>query len=378
MRRPARLLCILLALALLSGCSFVAPEAAGTPNEPVTLWLWGDEPLAAALRESADAFSAEHPDTPVETRVFETEYAMADAMNETRPDLILCPGARAIALYAQDKLREAEPGAAFADAFLACDASVGHGFFPLGAELPVLAVNAAGYLASPVTSGVGEGALEHIESLCSLAAAHGLSTGQPFLTADSWASFFALYLRQGGEDFDGRRASLAASRHGAALYNLLAEAAYDRGLYVGTEDAGELVRRGYVTCALLSSRAVARDNAGLTFYPAPMLDDGVPLLPARLWGLAVTAADESAMPGVNAFLAWLLEPERLALLALDEGLLPAVVEDAEEPTADGTLERALLLTPVRARLILADDDADWRKLAGDFDDDLRAALALLD
>ncbi len=377
MRRPCRLICILLALALLSGCSLAAaPEAA--PAAPVTLWVWDGEPLAEALRDFAEQYAAERPQSPVEVRVFESEYAMADAMNETRPDLALCPGERAIALYAQQKLREADTGAAFADALLACDESVGHGFFPLGAELPVLAVNAAGYLASPVTSGVGEGALEHIESLCSLAAAHGLSTGQPFLAASSWAAFFALYLRQGGEDFDGRRASLAASEHGAALYNLLAEAAYDRGLYVGAEDAADLVRRGYVTCALLPSRAVGRDRTGLTFYPAPALDGGVPLVPARLWGLAVTAADDEALPAVNAFLAWLLEPERLAALALDEGLLPAVLEDAESPEADGTLEQALLLTTVRARLVLADDAADWRQRAEDFDADLRDALALLD
>ena len=92
----------------------------------------------------------------------------------------------------------------------------------------------------------------------------------------------------------------------------------------------------------------------------------------------MTAADEDAIPGVNAFLAWLLEPERLAVLALDEGLLPAVLEEEETPDPDGTLERALLLTPVRARLVLADDDADWRKRAEDFDEELRDALALLD
>ena len=376
MSRALRILCLLLVLALLCGCGAGAPEAAPEAPEPVTLWLWEGEPCAAALAALASEYDAGRPERPVSVRVFESENAMGAALNEGRPDLLLCSGERAVALYAQGKLRDAAPGAAFLPALTEIDECVGRAYFPLGAELPLLAVNAALYLASPATDGVGEGALSRVGSLCSLAAAHGMASEQPFFAAGSWAEFFALCLHQAGEPFDGRASSLSRGAHAAALYNMLAEAAYARGLYVGAEDAGELVRRGYVVCALLPSRALASDTEGLMCYPAPVFDGGDALYPAALWGLAVTAAEDEPLDGVEPFLAWLFEPERSAALAADEGLLPPLAIDSEG--AEGSPEEALRRAAQSATLVLPDGKAAWREHAADFDQELRAALALLD
>lgn len=370
----------MLSLLLLAGCGSAATEPVFTPTPPpvqrTALWLWRELPMSAALEELAAAYNDTQPEHPLELRVFDSEEAMGAAMNEAQPDLLLCTGERALALYGQDKLREAAPTAMLAPAFIALNESVGRSFFPLGAEVPVLAVNAAAYLASPVTNGVGDAALGGTESLCSLAAAHGRSTDQPFFAADSWAGLFALALRQSGEDFDGRWETLRESARAAALYNVLAETAYAHGLYIGAEDAATLVRRGYVVAALLPSRALSQEADGLMCYPAPLTEGGEPLLPAQVWGLAVTVTDESALAGVNDFLSWLLEADRIAALALDEGLLPSAagaVEPAEEGSLDWALQRAL----EHSRLAL-DEDALWRAQAEDFDARLRAALALLD
>lgn len=386
-RLPPRLICILLALALLSGCAFNAPapqaeESAepapqGMDAAPVQLWLWSGEPMSAALTALAEDYNKTQPARTLHVRVFDSEAAMGSAMNEARPDLLLCSGERGAALYAQGKLRELSGEVPLSGAFAALDESVGRSFFPLGAEVPVLAVNAAAYLASPVTSGAGDAALGGAESLLSLAAAHGRSTGQPFFAADSWAELFALFLLQAGENFDARRETLAESERGTELYNALAEAAFARGLYTGAEDAATLVRRGYVVCALLPSRELTHDAEGLACYPAPLLEGGEALLPAKLWGLAVTAGSEEPLPGAEAFLTWLFEPERAAALALDEGLLPAAAGRAAE-AEEGSLDAALARTIEREKLFLEREDEPWREHAADFDEQLRAALALLD
>ena len=364
---------LLLALALLGGCAQAAPPEATAPRTTV-LWLFEGEPTAAALAALAEEYTAAHPESPVAVRAFESEEAMGAALNTARPDLLLCPGSRGLALYAQGKLRDASPELTLSPA-LALDESVGRAYFPLGAEVPILAVNATEFLASPATDGADEAAFDTLEGLLALAGEQGRRSAQPFFAADSWSAFFALYLRQAGAPFDGRRASIGRSERGAALYNLLAECAYARGLYVGAEDASELLRRGYVTSALLPSRALAAEAEGLLCRPAPRLEGGEAVLPARLWGLAVTAPDEAALPGVEAFLTWLCAPERADALALDEGLLPAVPGEGGEP---GSLEEALRQTTAEAQLILADESADYAARAEAFDASFRAALALFD
>ena len=377
MRRAARLICITLALALslalaLGGCA-VLPETEEPEGPVTTLWLYRGQPAAEALEQLAADYNATQPESPLVLRVFASEQAMADAMNEARPDLLLCPGERGFALYAQGKLREAAPAVALSGAFSALDDSVGRAFFPLGAETPLLAVNAAAYLASPVTSGAGDAALKAPESLFSLAAAHGRSTGQPFFAASSWFTLFETALRQRGAAFDGSFEGLRDDADAAALYNALAEAAFARGVYTGSEPAAELVRRGYVVCALVASRELARDAEGLVCYAAPAAGEpGAEVLaPARVWGLAVSAGDESALPGLEAFLSWLLQPERAGALALDEGLLPAVPLD-EAGAEPGSLEEALRATLESCTLYAAPADE------GGFDERLRAALALFD
>ena len=80
---------------------------------------------------------------------------------------------------------------------------------------------------------------------------------------------------------------------------------------------------------------------------------------------------------MNEFLGWLLQPERAAALALDEGLLPAVPWEAGE-AAEGPLERALAETAASRMLVLPEADESRARRDADFDEALRAALALFD
>ena len=377
MRPMPRLICILLVLALLLGaCSSPPPQETEHPALPVALWLWDGLPMCAALRALVVEYNDTQPERPVSLRVFSSEAALGGAMNEARPDLLLCSAERASSLYEQGKLLSSAPGVELSPAFASAGEGVGSSFFPLGAEIPLLAVNDGAYLSSPVAGGTDALALSGAESLLSLAAAHGSSTGQPFFAADSWADLFETLLLQGGERFLAQRAQLRESERAAALYNALAEA-YAHGLYLGAEDPLRLVQEGQLAAALVGSRRLVGAEAGLSVYPAPRLADGEAILPATVWGLAVTAPSEEMARAAEPFLAWLYRPEHAAALALDEGLLPAVSLPAGEDPAP-TLDSALLLTGESFLLRPAEGGSGWELRSEDFDEALRAALALLD
>ncbi len=377
MRLMPRLICILLVLALLlCACSAPPPEETERPVQPVAIWLWEELPFCAALRALAAEYNDTQPERPVSLRVFSTEEALGTAMNDARPDLLLCSGDRAAALYEQGKLLSASPELTLSPAFSSYGGGVGRSFFPLGAEVPLLAVNAEGYLASPVAGGTEASALSSAESLLSLAAAHGSSTDQPFFAVDSWADFFEALLPQGGEPFLAQQEQLRNSPKAAALYNALAEAAYAHGLYIGAQDPLPLVQDGSVIAVLLASRRLVGAETGLSIYPAPRLTEGEAILPAQVWGLAVINFSGEPIEGVDAFLSWLYQPERASALALEEGLLPAVsmpVGDEDAPT----LDNALLRTGESFLLRPAESGSDWAFRSEDFDAALRTALALL-
>ena len=90
----------------------------------------------------------------------------------------------------------------------------------------------------------------------------------------------------------------------------------------------------------------------------------------------MTAAEDAPLDGAEAFLAWLFQPERAAALAADEGLLPPL--EGESACDEGSPEAALRRAAESAALVLPDGKAPWRERAADFDEEMRAALALLD
>ena len=87
MRRLPRLICILLVLALLAGCAAGEPEHPEPPERPVTLWLWSELPLSAALAALAEDYNAAAPVHPLRLRVFDSEDQMADAILDLQQEI---------------------------------------------------------------------------------------------------------------------------------------------------------------------------------------------------------------------------------------------------------------------------------------------------
>lgn len=367
------LLCALLAALLLCACS-PPPEPEETHRPAaVTLWAAADGPLAGVIGELVGQYNALSPPVPVELRQFQDEESLADAMNSARPDLLLCKADHALALYGQGRL--SAPGEDAGEvpvclpAFRELSDCVGISYFPLGAEVQLLAV-------SPGAAGQTDPAVfADLESLCAAAAESGERSGTPYFAADSYAALFAACLAQTGGEFHAQRSEDVLSGDYRRVYNLLAGAAYTGGLGYDERDWLDELTGGSLGCLLASSVRLSPVRDGLRFYPMPVVPDGARLTLAEVTGVAVTSPFPDALPYAAQFLRWLCAPENSAAPLLAEGYLPAAggVQAEEADSFAG----AMAATAEGCRLYLPAADSGFRLRGEDFEQEFRAALALL-
>ena len=186
--------------ALLCLCTLLLCACAGEEQEPdeqhqLKLWYVESAPMAENLVQLIEEFNASSSGYKVVPRAFESEQKLAAAFDSGHPDLLLCGHERAFALYEQDKLTDissalGEDAPEFLSGVDIYSLSVGRSYFPLGAQTQLLYVNGAAFDASKTGAGVGSAAFGTIEALCAIATAYGRSTGEPFMTADSFADMF--------------------------------------------------------------------------------------------------------------------------------------------------------------------------------------------
>lgn len=371
--------------ALLCLCTLLLCACAGEVSEPdeqhqLKLWYVESAPMAENLVQLAEEFNGTHSGYKVVPRAFDSEQKLAAAFDSGHPDLLLCGHERAFALYEQDKLTDLS--AALGDGapeFLSgvdiYSLSVGRSYFPLGAQTQLLYVNGAAFDASKTGAGVGSAAFGTIEALCSIATAYGRSTGEPFMTADSFADIFYNCMLQHGEEFTGDAELDMQSEEYKALYNLLADAAYNHGLRALDGNAARLVEQGGVICALVHSSKLGGElPEGMRVYAFPGVDGGEDMCSAELFGLAVTTRASEKLGGAAEFIKWLCAPARYTAAALDGGCIPLI--SGASYTGDSALAQALMDIYGGKRLYLASASSGYYKNRDEFDRSFAAALEL--
>ena len=373
------------AAALLCACALLLCACAGTATEPdeqhqLKLWYLESSPMAENLIALSEQFNVSGSEFWVVPRAFKSENELAEAFNSGHPDLLLCGHERAFALFSQDKLTDLAPtlgdaAPSFLDGMDNYSLSVGRSYFPLGAQTQLLYVNGAAFAASEIGAGVGDAAFGTIESLCTMATAYGRSTGEVFMTADSFADIFYNCLLQHGGAFTGDPQEDAQDEGYKKLYNLLADAAYNHGLRAFSASGARLVEQGSVVCALLhSSQLGAEPPEGMRIYPFPGVSGGENMCSAELFGLAVTTRAAEKLVGAAEFIGWLCEPGRYTESALKNGCIP-LISNARY-TGNAELQSTLMDIYANKHLYLAAADSGYYKNREAFDESFAAALEL--
>lgn len=371
--------CVLVLLCvLLSGCA--EEEVTDAGKEHISIWYVQGDLMSEELVSLSEQFNQSSPDTWVELKAYANEAELASALDSARPELMLCGHERAFALYEQGRLRDIS--AQFAQAlpyrnnFLSASGCVGNSFFPIGAETELLVVNGPEFEKSSVSAG-GSEVFSSLESICGAASTYGRSEGRVFFTADSFTALFTAYLAKSGCGFSGVRSEDIQNETYKSIYNLLAGAAYERGLTGYDSPALPLVEKGEVVSALVSSTALTAPlGEELALYPMPSPEGSEALCFARAVGLAVTSPFAGKDAAVARFIAWLCQPDRAVSTALSLGLIPAV---ESSPLKDASPLTALLFELASSEsLYLPALDNGYFRSDGEFERSFRAALEMLD
>ncbi len=338
--------------ALLLLCALLLCACGTQSEEPYSLTLWyvEDDPLAPVFLRLAEDYNRERErdSLAVTTRAWTNEELLLRALESgASPGLVLCSHELAFHLYEQERLYDPKLAVIDCPAWLRERSDcVGHGFFPIGSELPLLCVR-NGF---PTTLGalLAEGSGEW-------------ESAQPLLAVERFAPLFYQVLLDAGTEFTATARRDELSLDYVNFYNALAGLAFEHVLSAAPEAAAP--------CRIASSPALRdRELNGCGVYP---LSDG-PLL-ATCRGLALTARDTRMQRALPDFLRWLAGSARLGQAALEAGLIPAGEESLR---ADSPLEATLLSLRERSQH-LPDAGCSYYVNQSFFEEEFRAALELL-
>ena len=343
-----RILClVLLACLLLTGCGAQKADTAA-----LSLWCASGDPLLPALRQAAETYNQSRKSgaLPVAIREFEDAEALTNALNTTRPDLLLCSHTLAFSLSDRGLTTDAGLALSYPEGIAARAEGVGRSVFPVGSRVRLLVSR--------------EEIPTDLAALCRLAAAHG----GPYLAADSFADLLCQAVLGSGE-FHADREKDCFSAAFREVWNVLAEAAFAGGITAGDASALSLLESGLPVAYVYSDSLASGVPAGFVLT-APGTQ-GLPLL-GDLRCLAVTAGDSRSQHGAATFLRWLFSGARPARMALEAGLVPAL------PGGEGTDALSALLLSLRERsFFYADGGSDYVKNRAAFERETRRVLDLL-
>ena len=343
-----RVLCLVLLLCLLlTGCSAQKSGAAA-----LSLWCAADDPLLPALREAAESYNRSRKSValPVAIREFEDAAALTNALNTTRPDLLLCSHTLAFSLSDRGLTTDAGLSLSYPEGINARAEGVGRSVFPLGSRVQLLVSR--------------ESVPADLAALCALA----VESGCPFLAADSYADLLCQAVLGSGE-FHAAREKDCFNAAFREAWNALAEAAFSSGIAAEPVSPLSLLASGLPAAFVFSDALAAGIPADCTLT-APDTG-GLPRL-ADLRCLAVMAREGRPQQSAAAFLRWLFSREKPARLALGAGLIPALPGGEETDALT-----ALLLSLREQPLFFADGSSDYVKNRSAFEVEFRRVLDLL-
>lgn len=343
-----RMLCLVLLLCLLlTGCG-----AQKTDTAALSLWCAADDPLLPALREAAESYNQSRKSgaLPVAIREFEDAAALTNALNTTRPDLLLCSHTLAFSLSDRGLTTDAGLALSYPEGIHARADGIGRSVFPVGSRVQLLVSR--------------EEVPADLAALCALAA----QSGGPFLAADSYTDLLCQAVLGSGE-FHADREKDCFNEAFREVWNALAEAAFSGGIAAGEVSALSLLEGGLPAAYVYSDSLAAGLPAGCTLTTPDT--GGLPRL-ADLRCLAVMAREGRPQQSAAAFLHWLFSGERPARLALEAGLIPVL------PGGEGAdALRSLLLKLRDDPLFFADGGSDYVKNRAAFEQEFRSVLDLL-
>ena len=356
--------CLLAAmLGSLAGCTL----RHNLVTEPIQLWYVVGDPFADIMEQLAEEYNATDPAVPVRTQGFDSESELGRSLDSARPELLLCDQRRAFTLYDQGKLKTLDfhgRPPQYAPLFEGLSGCIGTAYFPLGAEVPVLAI------AANMPESIRTDTLEQLLLSATDAAEQ---TGNAQLGTDSFATLFANAMAQTGTVFAGVRAEDVQQASFVRLYNLLAGCAYQGGVWLKMGDTVSLLHSGQIACAICMSTTL-KDVADLRLEPVPVFGDGERLCLGECQGLAVTAAFDGGLRGAAAFVTWLSTSDVAVETSLKAGLLPAAAVEGE--LSDAPLRQ--MVTKLEGyHLYLPESNSGYLLNGTAFDARVRSLLALL-
>lgn len=346
-----------------SGCTFRQQ----TEIAPIELWYVRGDPFADIMEELAEEYNATNPSVPVHTQGFDSRIELGHSLDSARPELLLCDQRRAFTLYDQGKLKALDfrgKPPQYAPLFDGLSGCIGSSYFPLGAEVPVLAI------APARAKDVQTASLELLLQSATDAAAQ---TGSVQFSTDSFATLFANALAQTDTAFAAERTKDVQEQDFVTLYNLLAGCAFEGGVWLKAGDVVPMLQSGQLACAICMSTSV-KDVTDLMIEPVPVFGDGKRLCLGQCQGLAVTAAFDTELAGAAEFVAWLSSATDAVETSLRAGLLPAAAVEGE--TSDVPL--CQMVTKLEGyHLYLPEQNSGYILNGTAFDARVRSLLALL-
>lgn len=359
---------------LLTGCgsrSGSAPPLPVRADPAVRLWVSEASPLCDGLLEQVEKYNALEPQAFVRVTRFADEEALAAALEEEMPELLLvnCQRMRELETRGELGALAFPPGIEprVLPPYRALSDTVGSGFFPLGAELPVLVALREN---RELLSGC-----ESMEALCETAAEQAEERGTPFFSADSYTRVFADAMAQRGSVFHDGYGQDRSDPVFREVYNLLAGAAFDGGLQASDEAVLPRVLRGELVCGICSSRALrGADTQQLCLFPVPPMAGCAPLAESEVWGLAALPPAAQNEEWTTQFISWLCSFDHAVSAVREAGLVPA---EAGDWAKDEDAFAGELLTVAEAYRLVLPGSGSGERGREEFEQSFRSALALL-
>ena len=335
-----------------------------TPLEHVPLDIWYTEgiPLSESIQQALAADGWQ-----VSFQNFESIEALETALEQGRPDAILCTDGEVQREGVKKHLREAGVSAQYKPEIAAAFDGVCTSYYPLGLGVYLTAVNVEAY-------GGRADNLTSLDTLDVRGEKHHENTGESFYAVESPALLIQSVMRASGSTMKAHIHDNVGDKSFTEAYNALADGVFTGGLDLEKNTVSALYD-GQAVCGVFLSTELTGLVESFTFNPAPGLDDLPAAVCARMYGFAVTAEDETAFGELTMLLNALLEPERCARLCYGGGCIPAV-EGCAAP-AGGALSGVLATLYETDGWYFFDSDSAFSAVRDVFDAEFREAMKLL-
>jgi len=151
-----------------------------------------------------------------------------------------------------------------------------------------------------------------MEGLCANASGYAEALSKPFFTTNSFAKIMKTGMADLGDVFHATHDADIQSENYIYMYNLLAECAFDGGMYSSENDAAEEFFSGNCACALLSAEDLVEhshhfDSDKYTVAAYPYTESGEALYCPDVLSAIIVSSDQTRQKACGEFVFWLAE-----------------------------------------------------------------------